>query len=140
LKKLIVISSLLFSSIATAELRVTAGAGHQYGGILGAQFAYQTPGSQYYLSLGLVGAAVGFQTTFEDNSKRAFGLSGGFEAANSEDGFVFATYNYHFQGFTESGWVAGVGIGVRREDDGFFQDSGTKKTSGAITLDIGYKF
>ena len=140
MKLLIVISSLLVSSIATAELRLAAGAGHQYGGILGAQFSYQTPGSEYYLSVGLVGAAAGFKTTFEDNSKHAFGLSGGSEAANSEDGFIFATYNYHFQGFTESGWVTGVGIGVRREDDSFFRDSGTKKTSGAITLDIGYKF
>jgi hypothetical protein len=53
---------------------------------------------------------------------------------------VFGTYNYHFQGFTDSGWVAGVGLGIRREDDSFFRDSGVKKTSAAITLEIGYKF
>ena len=47
----------------------SAGVGHQYGGILGAQFSYKSDVTKYYGSLGLYGAAVGFETTFAANPK-----------------------------------------------------------------------
>lgn len=63
------------------------GLGHQYGGILGAQLSYKTDASKYYGSVGLLGLSAGFQTTFNENSNRAYGLVIGREELYSEDGF-----------------------------------------------------
>ncbi|WP_085299594.1 hypothetical protein [Cognaticolwellia mytili] len=59
----------------------------------------------------------------------------------SEDGFIFATYDYHFNGFSNPGLVIGTGIGITREDEGgFFSNAGKTETSTSLTLNIGYKF
>lgn len=129
----------LFSS--AGEYETSIGLGHQYGGVLGAKLSYKTESSKYYGSLGLIGASVGFQTTFSKNSKHAYGLVIGREEIQSEDGFLFATYDYHFNGFTNNGLVIGTGFGVTREDTGgMFADTGKSETSTSVTLNIGYKF
>ena len=129
----------LFSS--AGEYETAIGLGHQYGGVLGAQFAYKTESTKYYGSLGLVGIAAGFKTTFSDKSKHSYGLVIGREELQSEDGFAFVTYDYHLNGFNQNGWVIGTGLGVTREDEGsFFFDTGETETSTSITLSIGYKF
>ncbi|MGB2740224.1 MAG: hypothetical protein WBC60_06665 [Cognaticolwellia sp.] len=129
----------LFSS--AGEYETAVGIGHQYGGVLGAQFSYKTESSKYYGSLGLVGASAGFQTTFNDNSKHAYGLVIGREEIQSEDGFLFATYDYHFNGFSKDGFVIGTGIGVTREDSGgSFSDTGKTTSSTSVTINFGYKF
>lgn len=142
-KTVIALSFLSFVSLDsfTGEYQTSIGFGHQYGGVLGAKLSYQTESSQYYASLGLVGAAVGFQTTFSQNSKHGYGLVIGREEFQSEDGFLFATYDYHLNGFTHNGLVIGAGLGVTREDTGsFFADTGKTETSTSVTLSIGYKF
>ena len=121
--------------------RFSAGIGHQYGGVVGAQFSYTAERSKFYGSLGLVGAAVGFETTFNENKKHAFGLTLGSEAIQSEDGFAFVTYNYHFNGLDQEGFIIGTGIGVTREDElGLFGNSGNTESSAALTFNFGYKF
>ncbi|WP_077285092.1 hypothetical protein [Cognaticolwellia aestuarii] len=138
----LVLSLSLISLYSSAnEYETTVGLGHQYGGVLGAQFAYKTASTKYYAALGLVGVSAGFQTTFSENSHHAYGLSVGQEEIQSEDGFIFATYDYHFNGFLQDGLVIGTGIGITREDKGgFYSDSGQSETSAAVTLSIGYKF
>lgn len=80
----------LVSLFSTAgEYETTVGLGHQYGGVLGAQFAYKTESTKYYAALGLVGVSEGFQTRFSENSHHAYGLSVGQEEIQSEDGFIF---------------------------------------------------
>jgi hypothetical protein len=129
----------LFSS--AGEYEAAVGLGHQYGGVLGAQFSYKTDSSKYYGSVGLIGLSTGFQTTFSENSNHAYGLVIGREEIQSEDGFLFATYDYHFNGFTKNGLVIGTGIGVTREDaGGFYSNTGKTETSTSVTLNIGYKF
>jgi len=138
----LVLSLSLISLYSSAnEYETTLGLGHQYGGVLGAKFAYKTESTKYYAALGLVGVSVGFQTTFSENSQHAFGLAIGREEIQSEDGFIFATYDFHLKGFSQDGWVIGTGIGITREDKGgLYSDSGQSETSGAVTLSVGYKF
>jgi hypothetical protein len=125
-------------SSSAGELEVSTGFGHQYGGVLGVQFSNKTELSKYYISTGLLGAAVGFETTFQKNSKHSYGLSVGAEAASSEDGFAFATYNYHFKGFSNKGLVIGTGIGIRRHEETL--GANDTETLYSLTLNIGYKF
>ena len=124
------------------EFQSSVGMGHQYGGIIGAQLAYKNDQSKYFASLGVVGAALGFQSSFEPDSHYSYGVVLGREALQSEDGFVFITGNYHFNGFNQSGWTVGLGFGVTREDDsGFFGNSpGTTSSNTSLTLNIGYEF
>lgn len=121
--------------------QISAGLGHQYGGVLGAQVAYQEQDSKFYASLGLVGIAAGFEKAFTDNNQHSIGLVAGIEEIKSEDGFAFVTYNYHVNGFDKDGFVIGAGIGITREDEaGFFGDSGETETSTSFTINLGYKF
>ncbi|MCJ8318482.1 MAG: hypothetical protein MJK12_02545 [Colwellia sp.] len=137
----IIALSLVSLSSSAGEYETSIGFGHQYGGVLGAKLSYKTESSKYYGSLGLIGASVGFQTTFSQSSKHAYGLVIGREEIQSEDGFFFATYDYHFNGFAKNGLVIGTGLGVTREDTGgMFADTGKTETSTAVTLNIGYKF
>ena len=136
----LVLSLVCFFSSA-GEYETAIGIGHQYGGVLGAQFSYKTESSKYYSSLGLIGASAGFQTIFSENSNHSYGFVIGREELQSEDGFLFVTYDYHFDGFTNNGFVIGTGLGATREDTGgFFADTGKTETSTSVTLNIGYKF
>lgn len=140
--KTLIISLSLFSLCSAAnEYEGSIGMGHQYGGIFGGQLAYKTEYTKYYGSLGLVGVAAGFQTTFTENSKHSYGLVVGREELQSEDGFLFVTYDYHLNGFSNKGLVIGTGLGITREDEGgSFSDIGKTETSTSITFNLGYKF
>jgi hypothetical protein len=84
--KAFVIGLLLFSSFTFAgEYKTAFGIGHQYGGVVGAKVSYITENSQYYGSLGVIGASAGFQTIFSKNSKHAYGFVIGREEIQSED-------------------------------------------------------
>ena len=133
--------SLVCLSSSAGEYETAVGLGHQYGGVLGAQFSYKTDSSKYYGSVGLIGLSAGFQTTFSENSNHTYGFVIGREELQSEDGFLFATYDYHFNGFSKNGLVIGTGLGVTREDAGsFYSDAGRTETSTSVTLNMGYKF
>lgn len=140
--KISIIALSLVSFFSSAgEYETAIGLGHQYGGILGAQFAYKTESTKYYGSLGLIGISAGFQTTFSENSKHTYGVVAGREEIQSEDGFIFITYDYHLDSFTSNGLVIGTGIGVTRQDSGdWYSDKGKTETSTSVTLNIGYKF
>jgi hypothetical protein len=140
--KIYIIALSLVSVFSTAgEYETAVGLGHQYGGVLGAQFSYKTASSKYYGAVGVIGASAGFQKTFTENSKHAYGFVIGREEIQSEDGFLFATYDYHFNGFTHNGLVIGTGLGITRQDHGgLFADIGKTETSTSVTLNIGYKF
>jgi hypothetical protein len=140
--KISILALLFVSSLTVAgEYETAIGIGHQYGGVLGAQFSYKTESSKYYGSLGVIGVSAGFQTIFSENSKHTYGFVIGREELQSEDGFLFVTYNYHIDGFTKKGFVIGTGLGVTREDTGgLFADIGKTETSTSVTLNIGYKF
>ncbi len=132
------------SADSAGNFEFALGAGHEYGGLIGGQFAYKTEYSKYYASLGFFGYSTGFQTTFSKNSKHAYGVTVGAEAIDSEEGFLFATYNYHFKGFSNNGFVIGTGIGFTKGDGinlaccDFDSPSAEKKAM--VTLNIGYKF
>ncbi|GAC21646.1 hypothetical protein [Paraglaciecola arctica] len=141
MKTSIIALSLVSLFSFAGEYETAIGLGHQYGGVLGAQFAYKTGSTKYYGSLGLVGLSAGFQTAFSENSKHSYGLVIGREELQSEDGFLFATYDYHIDGFANNGFVIGTGIGVTREDSGgWWSKKGKTKRSNSITLNLGYKF
>jgi len=140
----IIALSLISFAGSTGEFEAAVGIGHEYGGVLGGQFSYKTEYSKYYGSLGLLGVAAGFQTTFSENSKHAYGLAVGLEATNSEEGFLFATYNYHFNGFSNNGLVIGTGIGFTRGDGlniggGCIIECKSAEKETSVTLNIGYK-
>ena len=141
MKTSIIALSLVSLLSSAGEYETVVGLGHQYGGILGAQLAYKTESTKYYGSWGVVGVSAGFQTTFSQNPKHTYGLVFGREELHSEDGFLFLTYDYHFNGFSQNGFVIGTGLGVTREDTGsFFSHTGKRETTTSVTLNFGYKF
>jgi len=149
LKKVVIKISIIllpfFSFVSsTGEFEAAIGAGHEYGGVLGGQFAYKTEYSKYYASVGIVGFSTGFQTTFSKNSKHAYGVTLGAEAMESSEGFLFATYNYHFKGFSNNGFVVGTGVGFTKGDSAWpgncFIDCPSAEKKAMVTLNIGYKF
>ncbi|GLR72151.1 hypothetical protein [Agaribacter marinus] len=146
MRLLFVVSSLflliLFSAPSFAhKYETSVGVGHQYGGLLGVKVAYKSAQTKYYGALGLVGVSVGMQTTFSKGSKHTYGFTLGREELQSEDGFLFVTYDYHFNGFQQEGFVIGTGLGITREDDGgFLADKGDIETSTSATLTLAYKF
>jgi len=150
MKKYICALSLVTLFSSAGEIETTVGLGHQYGSIIGAQFGYKTESTKYYASLGYVGIATGFQTTFSENLKHAYGVVTGIEAWESDHGFIFATYDYHFNGFSNAGFVIGTGFCFTRGEgfsdsfDGLFnsseRDSRDEDVKAEFTLNIGYKF
>lgn len=150
MKKYIIALSFIPLLSSAGEFEKSVGLGHEYGSIMGAQLAYKTEFTKYYASLGYIGIATGFQTTFSENSKHAYGVVAGMEAWESEDGFIFATYDYHFNGFSNPGFTIGTGIGFTRGEgfgdsfDGLFSNKENQRKEEDIkagfTLNIGYKF
>jgi hypothetical protein len=140
LKKIILVLSLCISSSVWAnEFEVSTGVGHQYGGVIGVQLSNKTELSNYYLSLGYAGAAIGFETTLEKNSKHSYGVVAGIEAiSKAEEGFGFITYNYHLNGFSGDGLVIGAGVGITKGSGVFGEPE--PDASAAITVNLGYKF
>lgn len=129
---------LLSVSSAASELEISTGIAYQYGGYFGVQIANKAEFTKYYFSAGWIGVSTGFETTFEKNSKHSYGLVVGAEFATSGDGFAFATYNYHVNGFSNNGFVLGTGIGARRSEATLGRNDNS--TTFAWTLNLGYKF
>ena len=128
------------------DFEFSVGAGYQYSGFIGTQFTFKEYDQKYFISLGLLGASVGMQSTFSSNENHSVGFSvgklAGVLSADTEYGFL--TYNYHFSGFQNNGWVLGTGIGYynKNEYEVFFGKGKTRERENgvALTLDIGYKF
>lgn len=134
------LSLLIFTfPVMSSEFEFSAGAGHQYGGFIGGQFSYKNENSKYYGSVALVGYSVGLQTTFSENSKHSFGATIGQSVVIGDYGFLFLNYDYHIEGFQNKGWVTGVGLGFKREEEGRVLGAEIKTTP-SITFDLGYKF
>jgi hypothetical protein len=139
MKKTTLILLLLSFSSFSNEFEVSTGLGHQHGGVIGVQLANKTDFSKYYLSLGYLGAAIGFDTTLEKNSKHSYGMVAGIEAITSaEEGFGFITYNYHLNGFSNDGLVLGVGVGIKKGEG--IMGEPDSDASAAMTVNLGYKF
>ena len=117
-----------FASDLDDNFEFSAGIGEQYGGVLGGKFSYKTEYAKYFGSLGLIGFGAGFETIFNQDSKHSFGLVAGQEVLRSEDGFVFATYSYHVNGFHQQGMVFSFGVGITRQDEiGLLGDYGRNR-------------
>ncbi|GAA5136055.1 hypothetical protein [Thalassotalea piscium] len=146
LNKLLLITLLYLPlTAAGAEYEFSLGAGFQYSGIVGTQFAVKHKESKYFISVGLPGYSVGMQTTVLDDQRHSVGFSIG-ELQGIFDGdsrYGVFTYNYHFDGFKNTGWLLGAGIGIYDQESykPLFNDEPVNPSSKAMfTLDIGYKF
>lgn len=128
------------------DFEFSVGGGYQYSGIIGTQFAIKDDNKKYFVSIGLPGVSVGMQYAFSNNLKHSAGFSVGklFNAFNADTEYGFITYNYHFSGFKNNGWVLGTGIGYYNRDENriFFGGGQVNERDNGIatTLDIGYKF
>jgi hypothetical protein len=89
------------------DFEFSVGGGYQYIGIIGTQFAFKEDDKKYFISLGLLGVSVGMQSACSNNENHSVGFSvgkvAGVSSADTEYGFI--TYNYHFSGFQNNGWV-----------------------------------
>jgi len=125
------------------ESELSIGAGFQYSGLLGAQFALKDDDIKYYLSVGLPGFSVGLQKVVSDNDHHSVGFSLGELSAiygDNDNQYGFLTYNYHLHGFKSSGLVFGTGIGVYQERTYSSHGHDIDEFKAMLTLDIGYKF
>ncbi|MCL1080307.1 hypothetical protein D5R81_08300 [Parashewanella spongiae] len=142
MKKTILMSLLLVSSFPSlAETKNTIGIGYQYGGVFGYKFSSINNNNIYFISAGLVGGAAGYQLLLDGEKKHSIGIALGSEVLTSEKGFGLATYNYYSQGVNKSGFVFGLGIGVRREDEGgVFGSYGKVESKFTADVNLGYQF
>ena len=141
IKKVLLGTTLLLSSFANAdENKVAAGTGFQYGGAVGVKYAMNTgESSRVFASIGLVGAAVGYEYAFSEQNAISFAV--GSEQLASEKGFVMLEYNHYFQGKSNAGWRLGGGIGIIRQDQGgWWADYGETDTTGTLSINLGYQF
>ena len=140
-KNMLLVSTLFLSSFANAdENKISAGAGFQYGGAVGVQYAINAgESSRVFASIGLVGAAVGYEYAFSEQNAISFAV--GSEQLYSEKGFVMLEYNHYFQGRKNAGWRFGVGIGITRQDQGsWWADYGKTDTKATPSINLGYQF
>lgn len=143
---IIILFAYLPFSASGADFEFSVGGGFQYSGVIGTQFAIKDDNKKYFISFGLPGISVGMQSAFSNNDKHSVGFSvgklSGFYSADTEFGFI--TYNYHFTGFKNNGWVLGTGIGYYSQDENkkFFGGGqiNERESGVALTFDIGYKF
>jgi hypothetical protein len=141
LKKALLLSTLLVSGLANAdENKVSAGIGFQYGGAVGMKYAMNTgESSRVFASIGLVGAAIGYEYALSEQNAISFAV--GSEQIASEKGFVMLEYNHYFQGRSNAGWRLGGGIGIVRQDEGsWWGDYGKTDTTGVLSFNLGYQF
>lgn len=146
LNKLIVISLFYLPlSAFSAEFEFSLGAGFQYSGVIGTQFAIKHEDSKYFLSVGLPGYSLGMQTIVADNEYHSVGFSLGEiqDIFGGDHQYGFLTYNYHMDGFKNKGWVFGTGVGFYHEESStslFSHEHINGATTAMYTLDVGYKF
>lgn len=144
-KSIIILLSSLSLSAYSAEFEFSLGAGFQYSGIIGTQFALKHQDSKYFVSIGLPGYSLGMQKVVSDNDHHSVGFTlGEFQGILDGDSrYGLITYNYHLNGFQSKGWVFGTGIGLYDQEAyvplfGYERINPSKKAM--YTLDVGYKF
>jgi len=141
IKILITILILLTPQISQAKNQWSTGIGYQYGGLLGGQYGYIDGDNKYFISLGLVGGAIGYERVVSENSKHTVGIMTGAAEEVAQDGFLLLIYNYHFSTLQDNGWLAGINIGIRREDDsGLFAQKSDIGTYSSLGITVAYKF
>ena len=117
---------------SATDLKFSVGAGLQYG-IVGGQAALAHQESKYLVSRGLLSYSLGMQTIVSDNERHAVGFAvGKIGAIVTVIRFGIVTYNYHPNGFKNSGLTVGAGLGMMKSD--------LNEQNPALTLDIGYQF
>lgn len=134
-------------NITHAKEGFSAGVGFEYGGLIGAKYSIRDQDNHYFGSLGLLGAAIGYQKIMDTDEKHLFGIVAGAEEFASEDGFIGLNYNYHANGFNSEGWTVGFVAGVRRTDGDpleiggiFGADEPETETKALVGVSFGYSF
>ncbi|MBE8232328.1 MAG: hypothetical protein HAW67_01235 [Endozoicomonadaceae bacterium] len=142
MKRIIIMGLFLCCSFTSeAATKNAVGGGYQYGGVLGYKFSTVNESNIYFLSAGLIGGAAGYQLLIDNSKKHSIGIALGSEAFTSEKGFGLATYNFYSQGADESGFVFGLGVGFRREDEGgIFGSYGNVESHFTADINFGYQF
>ena len=134
MKKILFLMIGLLVSIQAKSDQVNhaAGSGLQYGGIVGYQISSTDDKNNFRASLGLVGAAVGYDYLVTD--KFSIGTTATWTLRNTYS----ANFNYYPSGL-QKGWQFGLDLGYMPSDgrDGFFSSSRSRKVS---WISIGYKF
>lgn len=127
--------------VVQAETLWSVGHGYLSGGVLGVQYQNMNDDQKFSLAVGLVGTSAAWQVSLDAAQKHSVGMAAGFEALTAEDGFIVAIYQYHPQGFSNSGMRYGFSVGTRRQDEGHWWANDVKKHySAAFALEIGYQF
>ncbi len=144
-KSLLILFSYLPLSACGAEFEFSLGAGLQYSGVIGTQFSVKHQDSKYFMSVGLPGYSIGMQKIVSDDESHSAGFTVGRMLGIWDGGTKYGliTYNYHLDGFKNSGWVFGTGVGVSKEEPYtplFSNKHVNPSTKVMFTLDIGYKF
>lgn len=124
-----------------AETVWSVGHGYLSGGVLGVQYQTINDDQKWTLAVGLIGVSAGWQVSLDPEQKHSVGLAAGLEEFTAESGFLVASYQFHPQGFRNSGMRWGFSAGLRREDEGgWWADQGKKNNEAAVALEIGYQF
>lgn len=125
----------------------STGFGYEYGGVLGVKYSIRDQYNHYFGSLGVIGAAIGYQKIIDEDEKHLLGFVAGIEELTSEDGFISLNYNYYVNGFDSEGWVVGLSFGIRRTDgdpldiSGIFEtDKRETESKALVGLSFGYSF
>ena len=144
-KSLLILFSYLPLSACGAEFEFSLGAGLQYSGVIGTQFSVKHQDSKYFVSAGLPGYSIGMQKIVSDDESHSAGFTVGRLLGTFDEGTKYGliTYNYHLDGFKNSGWVFGTGVGVYKDEPYtllFSNKQVNPSTKVMFTLDIGYKF
>lgn len=144
-KSLFILLSYLPFSVFGTEFELSLGGGFQYSGLLGTQFSVKHDDSKYFMSVGIPGYSIGMQTVVSDNEYHSAGFSLGQIQGifDSDSRYGLITYNYHVDGFKNSGWVLGAGVGVYDEESYtslFGSDRINPSTTAMFSIDVGYKF
>ncbi|AOT07580.1 hypothetical protein [Pseudoalteromonas luteoviolacea] len=145
-KKILPIAMVLSSfSAFSAEFEFATGIGSQYAGVLGVQAAVKVDNSRYFAALGLIGVTAGAQFQIPDKPHHSMGVNFGrfYGVFNDDTDFLGLTYNYHFNGFHNSGWEIGTGISYFRTDEYhalFGHKKHEEEREVGLLFNIGYKF